>query len=211
MPTPFVPTTLHGDTTASSIPPYLSFILSYGGKLTPFTPASKTLKVWRLHTRTETHRLEKVLLWSLFHTKYPKENFFDTFPHKALLKASGVAPPKVVLDKLGAEGLFVTNKVCEFQDLCRFALSDIDTNDVPVRGVCWTPYKLEKYFAEHCVVACDKDGDHITMSLDAYCLEQKAHMVGLHTCGRPVYEKLSLPSCFSKTLACSREHMDACR
>ena len=134
-------------------------------------------------------------MWSLFHYQNPKDSVFDTFPHKELMKAPGAAPPKFILDELGPDGVFITNKkVCAFKNLCRFALSDLDATAVPVKGACWTPYKLDTFLKEHCVVACDKDGDHVTISPDAYCLEPRAHMEGLHTCGQPVYEELSLPS-----------------
>ena len=60
----FTPTALHRDISTPEVPSHLSYLLSYGGKLTAFHTSAETLCFWKQQTRLETHRLEKNLLWS---------------------------------------------------------------------------------------------------------------------------------------------------
>ena len=78
--------------------------------------------------------------------------------------------------------------------MCRLAPQDYPTQELPPRGVVWTPTKLTRFLDTHCVVACNKDGDHNMMSADCYRCEQRAHMHGQHTSGEDVYHKLDEPT-----------------
>ena len=181
---PYQPTVLQGDIMADMVPPYLAIVLSYGGKLIPFTSSIKTIQLSNKQIAFESQRLETMLLWSLFHPTPPQPNFFDIFPHRAFLKGCGVSPPQKVLDKLGADGRLFQKRVEEIKDMCRLALQDYPTQELPPRGVVWTPTKLTRFLDTHCVVACNKDGDHNMMSAACYRCEQRAHMHGQHTSGQ---------------------------
>ena len=191
---PFRQTTLINDPVTFSIPPHLSFLLSYGSKLVPYTPTARNLQLGRGTMVTEIDRLKTVLLWHSHFAKVCEPSFFSKLPHRAILRATGSKPPNDLIGALGVNDSRVISYMQDFKDSVPLNLSALEPDKLPFKGVGYSLDVLASFFKDHVVVGADKDGDHITMSLPCYLLEQKGHMNGVHSNGSKTYHKLSAPS-----------------
>ena len=188
---PSVPTVLQGDVLSQPISPYLLMLLSLGGKCVPHSFPGPSIKRSLKALASEAMEMRRVLLWSLAFTKEPKKvDIYRSFPHPSLFRKSGRDPPPCVLPKFGAESFVIQNFVNKCHDTFKFRLSDFAEQRPPSRGVIWHGGCVHDLLKTHIIVAADKDGAQIVMSLKTYLMEQNNNMGAVHKNGEPEYGKL---------------------
>ena len=84
----------------------------------------------------------------------------------------------------------IENFVNKCHDTFKFTLSDFAEQRPPSRGVIWHGGCVHEFLNTHVIVAADKDGDQVVMSLKTYLMEQNNNMGVVHKNGDPVYRKL---------------------
>ena len=102
----------------------------------------------------------------------------------------GRDPPPCVLQKLGAELFVIENFVNKCHDTFKSTLRNFAEQRPPSRGVIWHGGCVHEFLNTHAIVAADKDGDQVVMSLKTYVMEQNNNMGVVHKSGDPVCRKL---------------------
>ena len=173
--------TLMGNTFLAPPPPYLSKVLSYGGKNVPFPPLHPFIRSLSKHVTGECMELERVLVWNAFFSKPENDSpsklpSLCDFPHRRLFVSKGTNPPSKVHESLGATYVSIHEAILKLSDHTRFALSDCCKQRGLFRGLHISFPKLDDYLSNNLVIEADKDGSLVLVSKHTYLIEAKSNM-----------------------------------
>ena len=135
--------------------------------------------------------MRRVLLWSAAFTEEPKKlDIYWSLPHPSLFWKNGRDPPPCVLQTLRCERFMTQSFINKCHATFKFTVSDFAEQCRPTRGVMWHGACVHASLNTPVIVAADKDGDPVVMSLDTYLMEQNNNMCVIHKNGDAVYRKL---------------------
>ena len=117
-------------------------------------------------------------------------DIYRSFPHPSLFRRSGRDPPLCVLQKFRGESFVIKNFVNRCHVAFKFALSDFAEQRPPSPRVIWHGGCVHEFLNTQVIVASDKDGDQVVMSLKTYLIEQNNNVGVVHKNEDPVYRKL---------------------